>query len=85
MTTDDVTKWLKGFCKGDLFDMDFRRRIIDVLINAIYLYDDRVVIYYNVKGGQQVSYMEMLDETKDIFAEMGLSGSDCAQSGQPVY
>ena len=64
-TEDDINIWLKSFCRGDLFDHEFRRRIIDVFINTIYLYDDKVVIYYNIKSGKQVSYIEMLDSIED--------------------
>lgn len=65
-TEKDIMTWLKVFCKGDLFDMDFRRRIIDVLVNSVYLYDDKTVIYYNIKGGKQVSYIDMLENTESI-------------------
>lgn len=64
-TVEDVESWLRSFCKGDLFDMDFRRRIIDVFINSVYLFDDKVVIYYNIKDGKQISYIEMLDSIED--------------------
>lgn len=64
-TEKEVTAWLKLFCKGDLFDMDFRRRIIDTFINSIFLYDDRIIIFYNIRGGKQVSYIDMLDATKE--------------------
>lgn len=64
-TESDITAWLKQFCKGDLFDMDFRKKIIDVFINSVYLYDDKVIIYYNVRGGKQVSYIEMLESSGD--------------------
>jgi len=60
-TKADILAWLKTFCKGDLFDTGFRKRIIDVFINSVYLYDDKVIIYYNIKEGRQVSYIEMLD------------------------
>lgn len=60
-----IISWIKQFCKGDLFDLEFRRRIIDVFINAIYLYDDKVVIYYNLKDSKQVSYIEMLDSLEE--------------------
>ena len=33
--------------------------------NAIYLYDDKVVIYYNLKDSKQVSYIEMLDSLEE--------------------
>ena len=80
ITEDDVTKWLKGFCNGEPTDKDFQRKIIDVFVNAVYLYDDRVVIYYNVKDGKQVSYIEMLTDIEDM--EMD-ECSDSLQCGEP--
>ena len=56
-TKEDILAWMKVFCKGDLFDMEFRKRIIEVFINSVYLYDDKVIIYYNVKEGKQISYI----------------------------
>ena len=63
-TEKEITAWLKLFCKGDLFDMKFRRRIIDTFINSIFIYDDRIIIFYNIRGGKQISYLDMLDATK---------------------
>lgn len=63
-TEEDIMAWLKQFCKGDLFDESFRRRIIDVFVNSVFLYDDRTVVFYNIRGGKQVSYMEMIDATE---------------------
>ena len=60
-TEKEVVAWLKQFCNGDPLDTDFRRRIIDVFINAIYLYDDKVVVFYNIRGGKQVSYIGLAD------------------------
>lgn len=57
-TESEVKAWLKQFCNGDLLDEEFRRRIIDVFINSVYLYDKRVIIFFNIKGGKQVSYIE---------------------------
>ena len=64
-TEKEIVAWLKLFCKGDLFDMKFRQRIIDTFINSIFLYDDRIIIFYNIRGGKQVSYIDMLDATKE--------------------
>jgi len=64
-TEEQITTWLKTFCKGDLLDEDFQRRIIDVFINSVYVYDDKVVIYYNIKDGKQVSYIEMLESSEE--------------------
>jgi len=68
-TEEDIIAWLKQFCNGDLFDETFRKRIIDVFINSVYLFDDKIVIYYNTRGGKQVSYIEMLESTEE--AEIG--------------
>ena len=59
LTESEVRAWLKKFCTGDLFDPEFRRNIIDAFINCIYLYDDRVIIFYNIKGGKQISYIDL--------------------------
>lgn len=63
---EEIIAWLKTFCKGDLCDESFRRRIFDVFVNSVYLYDDRVVVFYNIRGGKQVSYIDMIEATNDI-------------------
>lgn len=80
ITYDEVYKWLEKFCKGDLFDVEFRKRIIDVLINSVFLYDDKVVIYYNIKDSKQVSYIEMLEKSEGVDV---LNGSDSIINGEP--
>ena len=72
LTEDEIVAWLRSFCKGDLFDMNFRRRIIDVLVNSVFVFDDKIIIYYNVRGGKQVSYVEMLES----YGEEGCPGPD---------
>lgn len=82
ITVPEIVTWLKSFCNGDLMDEDFRRRIIDTFINSIYLYDDKLVIYFNVKGGKLMSYMDMLDSTDGLF-DIPDNGSDCSLFGEP--
>ena len=72
LTEDEIVAWLRSFCKGDLFDLAFRRRIIDVLVNSVFVFDDKIIIYYNVRGGKQVSYVEMLES----YGEEGCPGPD---------
>ena len=64
-TKTQIVSWLKTFCKGDELDADFQKRIIDVLINSVYVYDDKIVIYYNVKDGKQISYIEACGDIPD--------------------
>lgn len=64
-TEEQIIAWIKMFTRGDYMDKEFQKRIIDVFINSVYVYDDKMVIYYNVKDGKQVSYIEMLDSTEE--------------------
>ncbi len=82
-TVEDIEKWLENFCKGDLFDIEFRRRIIDVFINSIFLYDDKFVIYYNIKNSKQISYIEMLENTESLDNAETSECSDSSSQGVP--
>ena len=81
-TESEVKAWLRQFCNGDLMDADFRRRIIDVFINSVYLYDSRVIIFFNIKGGKQVSYIEP-DELEVALNDGGASGYDLIANAPP--
>lgn len=65
-TKDQIIAWIKSFANGDPLDLDFRKRIIAVFINSVYLYDDKTVIYYNVKDGKQISYMDVIDSLDEL-------------------
>lgn len=79
-TEAEVRAWLKRFCTGDLFDPEFRRNIIDTFINSIYLYDDRIIIFYNIKGGKQVSYTDLVNSLESKTSE---GGSDLNANAPP--
>ena len=51
-----------------------RQRIIDMFNNAVYLYDDKIVLTFNYKDGTKTI---TLDEIKESF------GSDLCASGAP--
>lgn len=63
---EDVEAWIRSMCRGDLMDFEFRRQLIDVFINSVYLFDDRVVIVYNIKNGKQVSAIDVLNAVEEL-------------------
>lgn len=65
-TIDQYKAWLKMFTNGSPTDMEFRQKIIDAFVNSVYVFDDKIVIYYNIKGGKQVSHMEMCDDLEEL-------------------
>ena len=46
---EEVASWLKKFCSGNLSSPEFQHMIIDTFINSVYVYDDRIIIFYNIK------------------------------------
>lgn len=77
LSEDEIVAWLQQFVHGDPMDPVFRQRVIDIFVNSIYLYDDKVVMYFNIKDTSQVSYIEMQEDLD------ALGGSDLNCSGVP--
>ena len=46
-------RWLLRFRKLDMSLKDQRQTLVDTFINAIYLYDDKVLITFNYKEGTE--------------------------------
>ena len=77
-TEKEITAWLKQFCKVDQLDENFQKRITDIFINSVYVYDDKIVMYYNIKDGKQISHIDVLDdidEPKDNEEGFGFQGT----------
>ncbi len=80
LTERDVRGYLESFRGGDLLDPEYRRRLINTLINCVYIYDNRMVVYYNVKNMKEVSYIDMQDDITDLSSEC----SDSLINGSPT-
>jgi len=48
LTDADCLALLKTFCNGNISDSDYRREIIYAFVNSVFVYDDKIVIYYNI-------------------------------------
>lgn len=71
---EDIIEFVSEFIKGELHDKDFQKRIIDNLVNAMYIYDDRVVLYFNIIGGKESSFIGK-DETDSAIKNEPLDNS----------
>ena len=83
ITAAEVSAWLRTFCDGSLDDPDFCRRIIYAFINSVFVYDDKLAVYYNLgdlSGGKLVSWAE---NTEYISNSGGAGCSDSYTHGQP--
>ena len=48
----------------------------------MYVYDDKIVIYYNIKDSKQVSYMDMCDDLEDLENQDEESGPEAADRSE---
>jgi hypothetical protein len=47
ITEEQVIYWLNRFKGGDVNDPEHRRAVIDSLVSAVYVYDDKIVLTFN--------------------------------------
>ena len=69
-----VTFWLHKFRKLDVRQQSHRKMLIDAFVNAIYLYDDKLVLTFNYKDGTRTI---TLDDVKEAVKNNTGSDLDC--------
>ena len=77
-----VTFWLHKFRKLDVRQQSHRKMLIDAFVNAIYLYDDKMVITFNYKDGTRTI---ALDDVKKAVKENTGSDLDCLAAPWRVF
>ena len=87
ITEKDVIEYLNLFKNGDLFDKEFRKKLIKTLINCVYLYDDKIVIYFNLKNSKTINYIdvikdidELIESHPDVFEQLSNRGANNRKS-----
>lgn len=72
-TKEQIVFWFQRFKKLDANKLEHRRRLIDSFINAIFLYDDKMVITFNYKDGSKtITFADI--EKSEIRSDMNCSG-----------
>ncbi len=62
MTEEQVRFWICRFRELDTTKEEHRQRLIDSFVNAVYVYDDEILLVFNYKDGQEtVSLKEASD------------------------
>lgn len=75
ITKDEILFWYHRFRQLDTNKLEHRRRLIDSFINAIFLYDDRMVLIFNYKDGTKTITFDELQSSP--------LGSDLTAFGGP--
>ena len=72
---EDIIQWISRFKGGDPNDKAYQRQIIDIFLNSIYVFDDKLVFTYNYKKGSQTVRLD------EVFAAFG---SDSRAGASPL-
>ena len=70
--------WLHRFRKLDMAKKEHRQMLIDVFINAIFLYDDKMLITFNYKEGTKTITFD--DVKNEVSEETSGSDLDCSSA-----
>ena len=60
-TKEDVKNILAEYLDGNINDKEYQRKIINKFVNSVYIYDDKIAIYYNLFNTHKFTYTEALD------------------------
>ena len=63
-TKSDIIKYLVAFASGSANDPEYRRRMIDRLVNTVYIYDDKILVYFNILDDRHISFDMLPDLPK---------------------
>lgn len=60
LTKERIMYWLYSFKSGDIEDVEYQQRIIDTLVNSVYVYDDgnhgrKIVLTFNISGNNTIT------------------------------
>lgn len=75
ISAEFIFSWIHQFRKLDIRQKQHRQTLIDTFINAIYLYDDKIVITFNYKNGTEIVSFDTL-QTVMYDSSHGVYGSD---------
>ena len=58
---EKIVKWISRFKYGNIEDRDYQKEVIDTLLNAVYIYDDKIGFTYNFKEGAETITLDELN------------------------
>ena len=65
ITKEHIAFWISKFRDTDLTDVASRKRLVESFVNAVFVYDDKVVFTFNYKDGSKTATID------EITAELG--------------
>ena len=65
LAKEQIVFWIGRFKDGSVDDPEYRRSLVDIFVNSIFLYDDKLVIAFNWKDGSKTVSLAELEGTAE--------------------
>lgn len=80
LTQDHIKFFLLQFRQSDFGEQESQRRIIDIFVNAVFVYDDRVTITFNYSGDHRTITLPEVDAAAQGVRGLGATGHHAGAS-----
>ena len=64
-TKEDILEALSQYIDGNIEDIEYQRKIINKFVNSVFVYDDKIAIYYNLFNSHKLTYEEAQHNIKE--------------------
>jgi DNA invertase Pin-like site-specific DNA recombinase len=65
LTKEQIVFWISRFKDGDIDNPVYRKSIVDIFVNSIFLYEDKLVIAFNWKDGTKTITLAELESAEE--------------------
>lgn len=79
LTREQILFWLFRFRGIDITNQDQRQKLIDCFVNAVYLYEDKVILTFNYKDGSKTVSLDDI-----IGSDLDAGGAPTTNSGKRI-
>ena len=83
ITKEQVVFFLKQFKNGNIEDKDYQAKLIDIFVNKVILYDDKIIITYNYSGEHNETSAKIIEEAAEELINEQEKCSDKLLSSPP--
>ena len=80
ITVQEIKFFLKEMQKGNVDDMQYKKALINSLINKVYLYDDNLTIIFNSQNKPYKEKIPLIEEIEKKFE----AGRECSYKVRPA-
>ena len=78
LSREQIEFWIMQFAKTDFKDEEQKQRLIDIFINSVFVYEDRLVVFLNFKEGEVALSLD--DVNEGIKKENTQDNLECSSS-----